>query len=61
MYAILYIVALHKGGYAMGYKEIVETTVKNIRQASEWALFQWEKTVKEAMEQMEQFQSQFKK
>ena len=45
----------------MDYKEIVETTVKNIRQASEWALFQWEKTVKEAMEQMEKFQSQFKK
>ena len=56
MYAILYIVALHKGGYAMGYKEIVETTVKNIRQASEWALFQWEKAVKEMMEQVEKLQ-----
>lgn len=55
------VVALHKGGYAMDYKEILETTVKNIRQASEWALFQWEKSVKEAMEQYEQFQSQFKK
>jgi hypothetical protein len=55
------IVAPHKGGYAMDYKEIVETTVKNVRQASEWALFQWEKSIKEAMEQFEKFQSQFKK
>jgi len=56
MYAILYIVALHKGGYAMDYKEIVETTVKNIRQSTEWALFQWEKAVKEMMEQVEKLQ-----
>jgi predicted transcriptional regulator len=52
---------MHKGGYAMNYKEIVETTVKNIRQTSEWALFQWEKSMKEAMEQFEKFQEQFKK
>ena len=45
----------------MDYKEIVETTVKNIRQASEWALFQWEKAVKEGLEQVEKFQEQFKK
>ena len=52
---------MHKGGYAMDYKEIIETTVKNIRQASEWALFQWEKAVKDAMEQIEKLQSQIKK
>ena len=40
----------------MDYKEIVETTVKNIRQSTEWALFQWEKAVKEMMEQVEKLQ-----
>ena len=38
------------------YRELVETTVKTIRQASEWALFQWEKAVKDAMDQLEKFQ-----
>ncbi len=38
------------------YRELVETTVKNIRQASEWALFQWEKAVKDAMDQLDKFQ-----
>jgi hypothetical protein len=45
----------------MDYKEVVETTVKTVRQTSEWALFQWEKSVKDMMEQIEKFQSQFKK
>jgi hypothetical protein len=45
----------------MDYKEVVETTVKTVRQTSEWALFQWEKSVKDAMEQVEKFQEQFKK
>lgn len=43
------------------YKEILESTVKTIRQTSEWALFQWEKAVKDALEQAEKFQAQFKK
>jgi hypothetical protein len=48
---------MHKGDRAMyDYRELVETTVKNIRQASEWALFQWEKAVKDAMDQLDKFQ-----
>ena len=43
------------------FTQYIEQTVKTVRQASEWALLQWEKAVKEGMDQAQKFYDQYKK
>ena len=37
------------------FTQYIEQTVKTVRQVAEWSLFQWEKSIKEGMEQAEKF------
>ena len=43
------------------FKTFFEASVKTVKQASEWALFQWERSLREAMDQAEKFYAQYKK
>lgn len=43
------------------FKTLVEASVKAVKQSSEWALFQWERSLRDAMEQAEKFYAQYKK